>query len=54
LTAFRDPLYKIEPAVLPAGESIVWSLARQSGLPGLRYPGEDDVYEKPLLDAMGL
>ena len=49
--AYQDPLYGLKPAVLPAGESIVWSLAKQRGVPGLRYPAEDDVYEKPLVDA---
>jgi peptidoglycan-N-acetylglucosamine deacetylase len=44
--AFADPLYRQQPEVLPAGESIVWSLARQAGVTGLRYPAEDDVYER--------
>jgi hypothetical protein len=26
----------------------------QNGVPGLRYPGEDDVYEKPILDRLHL
>ncbi len=52
--AFDDPVYAAQPDVLPAGESILWSLAKQRGIPGLRYPGEDDRYEKPLLDALGL
>ncbi|MFN8010499.1 MAG: polysaccharide deacetylase family protein [Holophagaceae bacterium] len=52
--AFEDPLFRVEPDILPAGESLLWSLAKQKGLPGLRYPAEDDVYEKPLLDARGL
>jgi hypothetical protein len=42
------------PAVLPAGESILWSLAKQARVPHLRYPAEDDVYEKPILDKLGL
>lgn len=49
--AYADALYSIQPAVLPAGESILWSLAKQKGMAGLRYPAEDDVYEKPLIDA---
>ena len=53
-TAFRDPLYSAAPDVLPAGESIVWSLAREAGLEGLRYPAEDSVYEEPILRAAGL
>lgn len=52
--AYQDPLYLRQPQTLPAGESIVWSLAKEAGLPGLRYPAEDDVYEKPLLDAAGI
>jgi peptidoglycan-N-acetylglucosamine deacetylase len=53
-TAFRDPVYAMHPDVLPAGESILWALAKQKGVPGLRYPAEDDVYEKPILDHLGL
>lgn len=52
--AFADPVYAMQPDVLPAGESILWSLAKQKGLEGLRYPAEDDVYEKPILDKLGL
>lgn len=52
--AFEDPRFRLQPDVLPAGESLVWSLAKQRGLPGLRYPAEDDVYEKPILDRLGL
>ena len=52
--AYRDPVYQALPDGLPAGESLVWSLAREAGVPRLRYPGEDDVYEKPILDALGL
>jgi peptidoglycan/xylan/chitin deacetylase (PgdA/CDA1 family) len=51
--AFEDPLFLQEPDVLPAGESLLWSLAKARGLPGLRYPAEDGEYEKPLLDAFG-
>lgn len=52
--AYDDPVYAMRPSVLPAGESLLWSLAKEAGAPGLRYPAEDDVYEKPLLDALGL
>ena len=52
--AYADALYAEQPATLPAGESILWALARQSGLRGLRYPAEDDIYEKPILDRLGL
>jgi peptidoglycan/xylan/chitin deacetylase (PgdA/CDA1 family) len=52
--AFEDPIYRKEPDVLPAGESIVWSLAKQAGEAGLRYPAEDSVYEAPRLGRLGL
>jgi peptidoglycan/xylan/chitin deacetylase (PgdA/CDA1 family) len=52
--AFADPLYAMKPAILPAGESILWALAKQAGVAHLRYPAEDDVYEKPILDRLGL
>ena len=53
-TAFADPVYDLRPDILPAGESILWELAKQKGVPGLRYPGEDDVYVKPILDRLHL
>jgi len=52
--AFRDPIFDVEPGGLPAGESLIWSLAKAKGVPDLRYPGEDAAYEKPILDAAGL
>ena len=52
--AFRDPVYKMEPNILPAGQSIIWELAKEKSFKGLRYPGEDDIYEKPILDSLGL
>ncbi len=52
--AYKDAVYAKQPNVLPAGESIIWSLAKQTGVPGLRYPAEDGVYEAPKLEALGL
>jgi len=52
--AFKDPVYAMRPDSLPAGESILWALAKQKGVQGLRYPGEDDTYEKPILDRLHL
>jgi peptidoglycan-N-acetylglucosamine deacetylase len=52
--AFKDPVYAMHPDILPAGESILWALAKQKGVSGLRYPAEDDVYEKPIIDRLGL
>jgi peptidoglycan-N-acetylglucosamine deacetylase len=53
-TAFEDPVYAMRPDTVPAGESILLALARQKGVPGLRFPGEDDTYEKPILDRLHL
>jgi peptidoglycan/xylan/chitin deacetylase (PgdA/CDA1 family) len=54
--AFEDPIFQRAPKTVPAGESLIWALAKESGQYNdrLRYPGEDDVYEKPKLDALGL
>jgi len=54
--AFEDPIFRSQPQTLPAGESLVWALAKETGRfeDRLRYPGEDDVYEKPGMDALGL
>jgi peptidoglycan/xylan/chitin deacetylase (PgdA/CDA1 family) len=55
-TAFEDPIFRSQPQTLPAGESLVWAIAKETGRfeSRLRYPGEDDVYEKPKMDALGL
>lgn len=52
--AYSDPVYAMVPDVLPAGESILWSFAKQNDLPGLRYPAEDAEYEAATLDSSGL
>jgi peptidoglycan-N-acetylglucosamine deacetylase len=52
--AFSDPLYALQPDTLPAGESIVWSIAKSRGEAGLRYPAEDSVYEEPILRRLNL
>ncbi len=52
--AFADPLYRMTADVLPAGESIVWSVAKAAGVSGLRYPAEDSIYEEPALRRLGL
>jgi peptidoglycan/xylan/chitin deacetylase (PgdA/CDA1 family) len=41
--AFGDPLFASKPKVLPAGESIIWSLAKEKGIlaKDARYPAED-------------
>jgi len=54
--AFRDPVFKITPNTLPAGESLIWALAKQTGRHNdkLRYPGEDGSYERDAMDKLGL
>lgn len=54
--AFTDPVFQAEPKILPAGESIVWSLAKAAGkIPmTLRYPAEDGDYENARMDKLGL
>jgi peptidoglycan/xylan/chitin deacetylase (PgdA/CDA1 family) len=50
--AFADPMYAMQPTHLPAGESILWALAKQAGVDGLRYPAEDGRYEEALLNTL--
>lgn len=54
--AFRDPVFEREPDIVPAGESLVWALAKETGRyeTVLRYPGEDSVYEDPRMNELGL
>jgi hypothetical protein len=54
--AYQDPIFMREPKTLPAGESLVWALASETGKfkDRLRWPGEDDAYEKPKMDALEL
>ncbi len=55
-TAFASPIFEMQPNVLPAGQSLIWSLAKADGRfeKLLRYPGEDGDYEGPKMDAAGL
>lgn len=50
--AYTDEIYNREPDILPAGESLVWALAKETGKyePVLRYPGEDSEYEEAALN----
>lgn len=54
--AYKDQIYNEVPNNVPAGESLIWSLAKQSGEfeKVLRYPAEDGDYEKPFMDKLGL
>jgi peptidoglycan/xylan/chitin deacetylase (PgdA/CDA1 family) len=52
--SYRDPVFALSPDVLPAGESLIWSIAKAtpSHGPALRYPGESDAYERAALDRL--
>jgi peptidoglycan/xylan/chitin deacetylase (PgdA/CDA1 family) len=54
--AYRDPVFEKQPTHVPAGESLIWALAKESGKfeSVLRYPAEDSTYEKERMDALGL
>jgi len=54
--AYKDDVYKELPDILPAGESLIWALAKLSGRysDALRYPAEDSRYEKAKMDSLGL
>lgn len=54
--AFRDSVFRAEPKNVPAGESIVWALAKEKGTlaPSLRYPAEDSEYEAARMNQLGL
>jgi peptidoglycan-N-acetylglucosamine deacetylase len=54
--AFKDPVFAAKPKVLPAGESIIWSVAKEKGTiaKSLRYPAEDAASENARLDKLKL
>jgi peptidoglycan/xylan/chitin deacetylase (PgdA/CDA1 family) len=54
--AFKDPVFQSAPKIVPAGESIIWALAKETGRFDklLRYPGEDSAYENAKMDRLGL
>jgi hypothetical protein len=54
--AFTDSVFASKPRVLPAGESIVWSLAKEKGTiaKSLRYPAEDGEFENARMNKLGL
>jgi len=54
--AFTDPVFRAEPQTLPAGESVVWALAKEKGTiaKSLRYPAEDGEYEMARMNKLGL
>jgi peptidoglycan-N-acetylglucosamine deacetylase len=54
--AFTDPVFASKPKILPAGESIVWSLAKEKKIiaKSLQYPAEDAAIENARMDKLGL
>lgn len=54
--AYKDEIFKSNPTNVPAGESLIWALAKESGKfdAVLRYPAEDGDYEKDRMDQLGL
>lgn len=54
--AFADPVFNAMPKIVPAGQSIIWALAKASGKidKNLRYPAEDGEYENARMNKLGL
>jgi len=54
--AYTDPVFTRVPRTVPAGESLIWALAKETGrFEGeLRKPGQDEVNEGQRLDRLGL
>ncbi len=55
-TAYKDSIYQRVPKTLPAGESLIWALTKESGryADQLRYPAEDSGYEEAEMNRLGL
>ena len=52
--AYKDEISRVNPSNIPAGQSLIWALAKDSGKFNLRYPAEDSRYEKDKMDKLGL
>ena len=54
--AYTDSVFLAQPKVVPAGESIIWSMAKEKGTIAktLRYPAEDSMYENKRMNKLGL
>ena len=50
--AYEDDVYRRQPDVLPAGDSLVWACAREAGRPMAQRPIEDDAWLNRQLDAL--
>lgn len=54
--AFHSVEFELVPQALPAGQSLLWALAKTEPqlARDLRYPGEDGKYEAPKMDILGI
>jgi peptidoglycan/xylan/chitin deacetylase (PgdA/CDA1 family) len=54
--AFTDAVFSAQPKTLPAGESVIWALAKEKSYiaKSLRYPAEDGEYETARMNKLGL
>ena len=54
--AYTDPVFAAQPKIVPAGQSIIWSLAKEKGTiaKSLRYPAEDGEIENARMNKLGL
>ncbi len=54
--AFADPVFQELPKVVPAGQSIIWAIAKEKGIipKELRYPAEDGAYIKAEMERLKL
>lgn len=54
--AFTDPVFLAKPNVVPAGESIVWALAKENGAlaKDSHYPAEEGTAVSAQMDKLGL
>jgi hypothetical protein len=54
--ALADPMFSKKPNILPAGQSIVWALAKENGTIPMsqRYPAEDGDVELARIKKAGL
>lgn len=54
--AYQDPIYRKAPNNIPAGEGLIYALAKDSGRfeYELRYPAEDSRYEDKRMNELGL
>lgn len=54
--AFSDPVFSKLPNVIPAGQSIVWALAKENGIipQAQRFPAEDGEIEMARIKKLGL